>query len=249
MAKLPYIKFYPGDWERDANCLTDNAEYGLFKLTLKLSDADTKGVLNTSFKTLAVMFKSNVKSAKEVIKELIDNKILNITIISDSNIQIVSRRLTKEAVISETRKETGSKGGLAKAKQNDSKTLPNDLENYVRDEKLEKSIMDYFEFTEIANIDKQSLILQFCKCLFLNNKLEYFSDQFPAYVKYKNANGFKHSFKLFIGSQAEFYLDGAWNAENWIAKLKVGSNQPNNSAVYIAPKKPVNHQNLPQNGR
>lgn len=239
MAKQPYIPFYPGDWERDTNCLSSEAEYGLFKLTIKLSDAKVSGRLKTSFRTLATLFKKNIKFAKDVISELMDNDILNITINSDSDIEIVSRRLTKKAEISETRAEIGKKGGVAKSLNNGSKTLPNDVakpyqipdndiedeneeEEYVRDEKFEKSILEYFGFKgkEIAHPEKERLVFQFCFALNNKNHLEPFKPQFAAYCEYKNITKFKHNFDNFLGKQSECFTDGAWNKENWVEKLK-----------------------------
>ena len=89
------------------------------------------------------------------------------------------------------------------------------------DLQLSDKIMKFFDFNEIANFDKLRDISSFLKCLMINNRDQYFSDQFTAYVEYKTINdSFKHSFKKFLGDHSMLFEDGAWNAENWIEKLK-----------------------------
>lgn len=121
MSKQPYIPLYIGDWEQDTNCLSPLAEFALLKLTFKLFSAEKRGVFYANFRTLSVLFKSDLDQTKEIFKELIDNKILNIGEVEDGKFEIISRRMTREATISEIRAQSGGKGGKAKRKQNGSK--------------------------------------------------------------------------------------------------------------------------------
>lgn len=90
------------------------------------------------------------------------------------------------------------------------------------DKDLSDKIMKYFGFSEVANFDKLREIGAFIRCLAIQEKVEYFSAQFDAYVEYKKINdSYTHSFKKFLGSHEELFIDGAWNAENWIGKLKL----------------------------
>ena len=94
-------------------------------------------------------------------------------------------------------------------------------ENSEIDLNLSKKIMDFFDFNEIANFDKLRDVSSFLKCLMINNRDQYFEDQFTAYIEYKTINdSFKHNFKNFLGTHSMLFEDGAWNAENWISKLK-----------------------------
>ena len=89
------------------------------------------------------------------------------------------------------------------------------------DQNLSDKIMSFFDFNEIANFDKMRDVSSFLKCLMINNRDQYFEDQFTAYVEYKTINdSFKHNFKNFLGTHSMLFEDGAWNAENWISKLK-----------------------------
>lgn len=82
-------------------------------------------------------------------------------------------------------------------------------------------IMKFFEFNEIQNFDKLRETGSFLACLQANGKTEYFKNQFAAYVEYKKLNdSYIHLFKNFLGTQGKLFEDGAWNAENWIHRLK-----------------------------
>jgi hypothetical protein len=112
----------------------------------------------------------------------------------------------------------GKEGKGTGNEEGERKIVPSDFE----DNGLSKKVMDFFEFTEIANFDKLREVGNFLKCLFLNEKIKYFEDQFAAYTEYKSINNsYVHSFKKFLGSHDKLFEDGAWNAENWIKKLEV----------------------------
>lgn len=117
----PYIPIYIGDWEKDTNCITPLAEFALLKLCFKLFNAEKRGVFYANYRTLSVLFKSNLDDTKDIFQELIDNKILNIKLLEDGKFEIISRRMIREGNISEIRAIVGAKGGKANGKQNKSK--------------------------------------------------------------------------------------------------------------------------------
>lgn len=114
MSKQPYIPLYIGDWEQDTNGLTLLAEGALLKLVFKLFKSEKKGVFVANYKTLSVLFKSDLATTKDILKELIDNKVLNIGEIEYDKIEIISRRMMREANISAIRSDV--------KKQNPNKT-------------------------------------------------------------------------------------------------------------------------------
>lgn len=90
------------------------------------------------------------------------------------------------------------------------------------DMNLVEKTMKYFNFNEVANFDKFRDTGDFLKCIGIADKLEYFENQMDAYFEYKkitNGTAFIHSFPKFIGSPDKLFTDGAWNQENWVAKL------------------------------
>lgn len=107
MAKLPYIAIYPGDWARDADLLTDKAEYALFKLTIKLNDAKNKGIFISSYESLSVLFKCDLETAKRSIKELKVTETLEISDLEDGFLEIKSRRILRQQAVSDVRSEAG----------------------------------------------------------------------------------------------------------------------------------------------
>ena len=91
---------------------------------------------------------------------------------------------------------------------------------------LSDKILLFFGFNEIANYDKLRDVSAFLKCLEIGDKISYFKDQFSAYIEFKKINdSFLHSFKNFLGSQDELFINGAWNSENWIHKLELEKNK------------------------
>lgn len=96
---------------------------------------------------------------------------------------------------------------------------------------LIENIMEYFDFTEVRNYDKMRDIRTFLGCLDLNNRTQFFSDQFNAYKKLKSkTDPYKHTFKNFLGDHGNLFEDGAWNAENWESKLQIEKSKQNGKA-------------------
>lgn len=166
--KQPYIPIYIGDWERDTNCLTPLAEFALLKLTFKLFSAPKRGTFIANYRTLSVLFKSNLDETRVIFDELIDNNILNIEEIEDGKFSIISRRMVREATISEIRSQSGGLGGRgnkANQKQNESKSkakvkqiADNDIINIVKllNEKSGKNFSDKTEKTiQVINARKK----------------------------------------------------------------------------------------------
>ena len=82
-----------------------------------------------------------------------------------------------------------------------------------------KELMEYFGFTEMRNPDKMKQAYTFLRILETDKRLDFFIEQFAAYKKYKEKSSeIKHSFAGYLGSIDERYLNGGWNARNWIAE-------------------------------
>jgi hypothetical protein len=92
-----------------------------------------------------------------------------------------------------------------------------------KDSDLINKIMKNFNFNEISNFDKLREISSFIKCIEIADRVKYFEEQMDAYFEYKTlTNGleFIHKFNNFLGSHDKLFTDGAWNQENWVAKLQ-----------------------------
>jgi hypothetical protein len=104
----------------------------------------------------------------------------------------------------------------------------NDLTPPELDMVLLEKILKFFKFNVITNPDKQREVGAFLRCLMINHRDQYFTEQFDAYTEYKTINdSYPHSFKKFLGDHSLLFEDGAWNAENWIEKLKTEKSKTN----------------------
>lgn len=106
------------------------------------------------------------------------------------------------------------------------------------DKQLVGEILKYFGFTEV-NFDKMRLAGQFVKVLDYNKQLEIFKEQFPAYQQYKEITKERtHHFNSFLGDIQEKFMDGGWNANNWVKKLQdLKDNNEDGSSSYSDRKK------------
>lgn len=99
------------------------------------------------------------------------------------------------------------------------------IEINFSDTEIYKSVCEYFNLSEIRNMNEIFLLHRFL--VMRNNKgdLPEFEKQFPAYVEYKKrTNQIKHSFSKFIGDLHED--DGGWKLRDW--KFELENMQPKN---------------------
>ena len=103
---------------------------------------------------------------------------------------------------------------------------------FLSDNGISDKIMKFFHFTDEINTDKLKDIGSFLNCLLINNRHQYFQDQFDAYVEYKEINNsYVHTFRKFLGTHPKLFEDGAWNAENWTKKLETEKNKLNGKII------------------
>lgn len=131
------------------------------------------------------------------------------------------KRWNKEDTTASERMRTDTKNA---DKDNDTdKEIDNDKE-IILNESAEKTI-DFickkFGVTEMKHFLNYRLIYNCVVCQFgLGDELfKHFKDQCWNYFIYKDLAKEKlHSIKTFIGNPEEKYIDGGWNADNWIKK-------------------------------
>lgn len=106
--------------------------------------------------------------------------------------------------------------------------LEDENEDEIESIDLNESVIKTIEFiskkfgvTEMNHFLNYQLIYNCSVCQYNlgTEKFKHFKDQAWNYFIYKNLSKEKlHSIKSFIGKPEEQYLDGGWNAENWIKK-------------------------------
>lgn len=77
----PYIPLYIGDWEKDTNMLSLEAEAGWLKIIFKMFQNGKTGVYKISTKALQNLWRKSSEEVKEIIQELLDANVCGI----DSN--------------------------------------------------------------------------------------------------------------------------------------------------------------------
>lgn len=184
--------------------------------------------------TILAYMHQNGRLSEETIRLLVGNVSDNLRLkfgIDKNNLWFNDRleeEISKRSNFVDSRKENGKKGGRPPKNQGKGDkpkdNLPedeNEIENKDYNELvIIKSIMQFFNFSETANYDKMRDAGTFVKLLIHQGEIQKFLLQFEAYKKIKMKDPkFTHSFKNFIGTAKGTYLDGAWNAENWEAKL------------------------------
>jgi uncharacterized protein YdaU (DUF1376 family) len=246
---LPNIPLYIGDWEKDCNVLSLEAEAAWLRIIFKMFTNGKQSSYKIPTKGLQNLWRVSEEKAQEIIEELTDFNICEIRL-EGRFIEFTSRRYKKENAISQVRKEAVSK---RKDRSNNLQTeyklptnkiqnteIENEIENEnENDQILEKSEKPFFEKSN--EIDFQELEI-FKKCseyfsqtteaakmkmfgdfrrIHQSGKFEEFEKQTLSYFEYKELS--KESIHRWQNYAYE------WNSENWIdllKKLKAKSGKP-----------------------
>lgn len=100
--KQPYIPLYIGDWEKDTNMLSLEAEGGWLKIIFKMFTNGQTGIYKISTKALQNLWRKNDKETRDIISELLD---ANVCIIEFNNdvYTFKNRRMVRQKEISDIR--------------------------------------------------------------------------------------------------------------------------------------------------
>lgn len=118
--KKPYIPIYLGDWLKDTDCLSLEAEGALLRILFKLWESKTPGRLSFSFSQLSFSFRKSEEITRKIVAELAENQVLNIIFEGENRVFFESRRMVRDFGKSLIYSENGKKGGRPK-KQIESK--------------------------------------------------------------------------------------------------------------------------------
>jgi len=120
--KQPYIPIYIGDILKDWGHLPLDLFGAAHKLLYRMWDSKQKGKICYDFASYGTMLGVSETEAKRIVEKLTsgDEPVFNKEYEGDC-IRLINRRMVREAALSATRSDSGSKGGKkrqAKAKQN-----------------------------------------------------------------------------------------------------------------------------------
>jgi uncharacterized protein YdaU (DUF1376 family) len=136
---LPNIPIYIGDWERDCNVLSLQAEAAWMRIVFKLWTKGKQNSIKIPAKALQNLWRSSEQKTQEILQELIDNDIADITVSSEFT-EFICRRFVKENQLSEIRRSSAKKEN---GKENKSKTQAKDKQNVSKSLAKHKQNTDY----------------------------------------------------------------------------------------------------------
>jgi len=213
MANDPAFLFYPGDYLRDTQCLSEPSQVAYDRIMCE----HMRNICISQSQLKFFTKRLTDEQKEELMMVLTENtEGFFISWVVDS----IQKRRAYSDSRRNNRKSTAKK--LEEKPKNISLTYDEHMDNeneIVIDKELLSNIMSFFDFTEIANFDKMRDIRSFLICLTANERISHFEKQFESYSKLINKDPkFKHSFLKFIGKAKELFEDGIWNAENWTEK-------------------------------
>jgi hypothetical protein len=225
MAKDPAFLFYPGDYLRDTQTLSEKTQVAYDRIMCE------------HMRNICISKQQLKFFTKKLSPEELEELMFVLTEVKDGfQIEWVSDSINKRKAYSESRRKNRSK----KNKQNSdniSKTYVEhmEIENEIENEDINKDeielnetqqktiqfICDKFGISEMKQFQNYRIVYSCVVCQFNQGEelFKHFKDQCWNYFMYKNLSQEKiHSFKSFIGTPEDKYNDGGWNANNWIKK-------------------------------
>ena len=178
---LPYIPLYTGDWEKDCNVLSLEAEAAWLRIIFKMFNNGKQSTYKISTKALQNLWRVDEVRMFCIVDELTDNEICGIEK-EEKYIIFTSRRYEKENIISEKRKEAVSN------RKDRTKTLQNTYKTFTKNIQNAENEIEYDNEDEIKILNKKDEIKNLSKEYF-NEVMESFSD-----------------WRTYLGKQHEIYL-------------------------------------------
>lgn len=130
MSKLPHIPLYVGDWVKDCATLSLESEAAWLRIVLDLWTKGKQSQSKYTTKALQNLWRCSTEKVEEIVEELIDNNIAEIS--QEGRFYLITcRRFARENELSQIRSEAGKQG--AKAKQNKSKLKANIKQTHDND--------------------------------------------------------------------------------------------------------------------
>lgn len=96
MSKLPFFKFYPGDWVQDTSVLSLAAKGAWIDILCVLWRSQSRGTYTCNIVQWARVIRSDAEQARRVIDELVSTQICDSATHANGDITLTSRRQIKE---------------------------------------------------------------------------------------------------------------------------------------------------------
>ena len=147
---LPNIPLYIGDWEKDCNVLSLEAEAAWLRIIFKMFTNGKQSTYKIPTKGLQNLWKVSKEKVEEIIQELIDFNICDITI-DGRFTEFTCRRYVRENQVSEVRKKAVSK---RKDRTKNEETSYKKSTKHIQNTEIENEIEYEIEY-ENNNIDNR----------------------------------------------------------------------------------------------
>jgi len=232
MAEDPGFIFYPGDYLRDTQVLSEKSQVAYDRIMCE----HMRNICITPQQLKFLTKKLNDDEKEELLMVLTEtDEGFCIKWVVDS---IKKRRLYSES----RRNNRKKKEDLQQSDINNiSKSYVTHMDNeneidniYIddvlnnKDENSKKielellnALLDKFNIREMRFAPQQRKISELVSILSYNNQMQMFIDSLRDYEEYKTLSAETiHKFDTLLGTAKESFLDGAWNAENWAHKTE-----------------------------
>jgi hypothetical protein len=111
VGKTPAFQFFPGDWTRDLDDQDLQVEGAWIRICCRLWWSETRGQATKPLREWARILRKTERKTKEILQILIEKGIASGSVLDNQNVTIISRRIVKDARISQIRREAGKMGG------------------------------------------------------------------------------------------------------------------------------------------
>jgi hypothetical protein len=111
MGKQPAFQFYPGDWTRDLDDQDLEVEGAWIRICCRLWWSETRGEMTKPLKEWARILRKTERKTKEILKILIEKRIASGSLLDNQSVNLISRRMKRDAEISQIRYRVGLLGG------------------------------------------------------------------------------------------------------------------------------------------
>lgn len=164
---LPNIPLYIGDWEKDCNVLSLEAEAAWLRIIFKMFTNGKQSTYKIPTKGLQNLWRCSSEKVEEIIQELIDFDICKIEI-EDRFVQFTSRRYEKENKISDIRREAvSSRKDRTKSLQSTYKKDTKHIQNNENENENENDIVSNNENNIVSDNEND---LEFLEEIFSKKK-------------------------------------------------------------------------------
>lgn len=237
MSKDPAFLFYPGDYLKDTQCLSEKSQVAYDRIMCEhmrniCTDMSKIYVSYEQHTFFTRRLNDDEKTELDfVLKKLPEGVQIEWVAISMAERKAYTESRSKNRTSKKPKKEQNISSTYVKHMVNED-VNENDIDNKDKGkgvgkplrepetEEVFEALQTHFDISEMNQFNLFRELDSFCMVLQSKKQIPYFIQQFKAYQDYKKkAQEKTHNFKGFIGTIENGFEDGGWCADNWVHKL------------------------------